>query len=193
MIIITIDYILLMRVLALYHQDKRLAACLKTLFGLEAVLELGAQICTIIYAEIYVGKLAEDVSICLFNGSPKVWAALVWAVPMLYAIILMVLAILKAAQHWRELAGFSQLNLLTVLIRDQAIYFILVIFCSVVGIIADTLLDPNLFLLLTVLIFPKLLCVLGSHLLIHLKEAGERRANGGTSYRMTTMSTMQFS
>lgn len=44
---------------------------------------------------------------------------------MLYAIILMVLALYKAAEHWKETAGFSQFNLVKVLIQDQAIYFIM--------------------------------------------------------------------
>ncbi|KAH8109380.1 hypothetical protein DFH11DRAFT_1515683 [Phellopilus nigrolimitatus] len=46
---------------------------------------------------------------------------------------------------------------------------------------------------LSVLGYPSILCVLGSRLLVHLKEAGERQTNGGTSYRMTTMSSMRFS
>ncbi|EJD06090.1 uncharacterized protein FOMMEDRAFT_153453 [Fomitiporia mediterranea MF3/22] len=33
---------------------------------------------------------------------------------------------------------------------------------------------------------PALLCVLGSHLLINLKEAGELGVNGGTNYRSKT-------
>ncbi|KAH8109403.1 hypothetical protein DFH11DRAFT_946574 [Phellopilus nigrolimitatus] len=181
-----------MRVMALYHQDKRLAACLRTLYCLEAASATGALIYTIIYQEISVKRLAEGVTVCLLNRSPKVWGALTWTIPMLYAIILMVLALIKAAQHWRESAGFSQFTLLMVLVQDQAIYFIFVIFCSVMGMIADKPFKPNLFYLLTVLVYPKLLCLLGSHLLIHLKEAGERGANGGTSYRMTAMSSMRF-
>ncbi|KAH8109836.1 hypothetical protein DFH11DRAFT_1515133, partial [Phellopilus nigrolimitatus] len=62
-------------------------------------------------------------------------------------------------------------------------------------IIADQLFVPNAIVaqLLTILGSPSLLCVLGSHLLVHLKEAGERGANGGTSYRMKTMSNIEFS
>ncbi|KAH8109352.1 hypothetical protein DFH11DRAFT_1861489 [Phellopilus nigrolimitatus] len=195
MTILLIDYILLIRVLALYDQEKNLSACLKTILGLEVTFVLGDVIHSVIYQEISVGRLAEGVTVCLVNGNPKIWGALFWAVPMLYATLLMVLALYKAAQHWRELAGFSQFNLLAVLIQDQAIYFILVIFCSVMGIVADQLFIPNTLLAyhLSALGNPSLLSVLGSHLLVHLKEAGERRANGGTSYRMTTMSSMQFS
>ncbi|KAH8107484.1 hypothetical protein DFH11DRAFT_1711435 [Phellopilus nigrolimitatus] len=196
MTILLMDYILLMRVLALYHQDKNLTTCLMTIFGLEAALGLGALIYTIIYAEISLLRLTEGATVCLNNRSPpKIWSALSWTVTLLYEIILMVLALCKAAQHWREIVGFRQFNLLTVLIQDQAIYFILVIFCSVMGIVAVQLFIPNLLLanLLTVLGNPRLLCVLGSRLLIHLKEAGERGANGGTSYRMRTMSSVEFS
>ncbi|KAH8109181.1 hypothetical protein DFH11DRAFT_1515867 [Phellopilus nigrolimitatus] len=193
-------YILLMRVLALYHQDKRLAACLRTLFGLEAVFGLGLLIYPNIYEEVVVGDLAKGVAVCIENRDPpKVWSALSWlvpvAAPMLYAIILMVLALYKAAEHWRETAGFSQFTLVKVLIMDQAIYFIMVIFCSVTEIIGDQLFAQNVIVaqLLTILGSPSLLCVLGSHLLVHLKEAGERGANGGTSYRMKTMSSIGFS
>ncbi|KAH8109226.1 hypothetical protein DFH11DRAFT_1814401 [Phellopilus nigrolimitatus] len=183
--------ILLMRVLALYHQDKRLAACLRTLFGLEAAFGLGILIYSTIYREIIVGELAEGVAVCGINNSPpKVWAALSWAAPMLFAIILMTLALYKAAEHWRETAGFSQFTLVKVLIQDQAIYFIIVM-----EIMANQLYIPNALLadILSILGSPSLLCVLGSHLLVHLKEAGERGANGGTSYKLKTMSNIEFS
>ncbi|KAH8106466.1 hypothetical protein DFH11DRAFT_1830608, partial [Phellopilus nigrolimitatus] len=196
MTVLLIDYILLMRVLALHHQDKRLVACMRTLFGLDAVFILGIFMYDNIYEEIAVGELAKGVTICGVNRSPpKVWGALSWAVPMVYAIILMVLALYKAAEHWRETAGFSQLTLVKVVIEDQAIYFIMVIFCSVMKIISIQLYIPNVLLadILSVLSSPSLLCVLGSHLLVHLKEAGERGANGGTSYRMKTVSNIAFS
>ncbi|KAH8108256.1 hypothetical protein DFH11DRAFT_1549247 [Phellopilus nigrolimitatus] len=191
MTILLIDYILLIRVLALHHQNKRLAACLRTLFGLEAVFDLALLIHSNIYEEIVVGELAEGVTFCGINRTPpRVWGAWSWVAPMVYGIILMVLALYKAAEHWRETAGFSQFTLVTVLIQDQAIYFIIVI-----EITANQLnvLNPLLANLLNLLGSPSLLCVLGSHLLVHLKEAGERGANGGTSYRMPTMSNIEFS
>ncbi|KAH8109712.1 hypothetical protein DFH11DRAFT_1547994 [Phellopilus nigrolimitatus] len=181
--------ILLIRVLALYHHSFLLA-----------LLIYGS-----IYDEIVVMQLAESVMVCgTIENPPKVWGALSWAAPMLYEIILMVLALYKAAEHWRETAGFSQFTLVKVLIQDQAIYFIIriradhsdrVILCSVMQIISFQLFIPNVLLanLLNVLGSPSLLCVLGSHLLVHLKEAGERGANGGTSYRIRTMSNIEFS
>ncbi|KAH8109816.1 hypothetical protein DFH11DRAFT_1809670 [Phellopilus nigrolimitatus] len=188
--------ILLMRVLALYQQDKRLAACLRTLFGLEAAFGLGMLIYSIIYQEIVVEELAEGLTNCGVNrNSPRVLNALSWTAPLLYAIILMGLALYKAAEYWRETAGFSQFILVKVLIQDQAIYFIMVFFVSVMQIVTAQFFIPNALLgnLLTTLGSPSLLCVLGSHLLVHLKEAGERGVNWGTSYRMKTMSNIAFS
>ena len=39
---------------------------------------------------------------------------------------------------------------------------------------------------------PTLLCVLGSHLLIHLREAAEEGRNEGTSYRLSSFSAIEF-
>ncbi|KAH8109178.1 hypothetical protein DFH11DRAFT_1861699 [Phellopilus nigrolimitatus] len=196
MTVLLIDYIFLIRVLALYHQNKWIATCLRTLFGLDAAFGLSLLIYGNIYQEIVVGELAEGVTFCgVSRIFPKVSGAVSWAAPMVYAIILMTLALYKAAEHWRETAGFSQFTLVKVLIQDQAIYFIMAIFCSVMEIMENQLLitNPLLANLLSVLGSPSLLCVLGSHLLVHLKEAGERGANGGTSYRMKTMSNIEFS
>lgn len=44
---------------------------------------------------------------------------------MVYEAILIVLAIYKAAEFWRESSGFKGLNLIKVLIVDQVIYFTL--------------------------------------------------------------------
>ncbi|KAH8109171.1 hypothetical protein DFH11DRAFT_1548470 [Phellopilus nigrolimitatus] len=185
--------ILLLRVQALYHQktDKRLPACLRALFGLEAAFGLGILIYGNIYQEIVVAELAKGVTVCgESRSSPKVWAALSWVAPILYAVILMVLALYKAAEHWRETAGFGQFTLVKVLIQDQAVYFIIVM-----EIISGQLDIPNPLLsnLLGILGSPSLMCVLGSHLLVHLKEAGERGANGGTSYKLKTISSIGFS
>ncbi|KAH8101666.1 hypothetical protein DFH11DRAFT_1553183 [Phellopilus nigrolimitatus] len=169
--------ILLIRVLALYQQDKRLAAYLRTLFGLEAAFGLGILIYGNIYEETIVLELAKDVAVCGINNS------LQKAAPMLYAIILMVLALYKAAEHWKETAGFKS-NC-----SDR------VIIVSATEIMESQLFITNVLLvdLLGILGSPSLLCVLGSHLVFHLKEAGERGANGGTSYKMKTTSNIEFS
>ncbi|KAH8109979.1 hypothetical protein DFH11DRAFT_1515033 [Phellopilus nigrolimitatus] len=189
-------YSLLWLTLNSFYRYKRLAACLRALFGLEAAFDLCILIYQTIYEEIAVGELAKGVTFCGANrSSPEVWGALTWlvlmAAPMLYEIVLMILALYKARKYWRETAGFSQFTLVKVLIQDQAIYFIM---CTS-SCMANQLSISNVLLsyLLDALGNPSLLCVLGSHLLTNLKEAGERGANGGTSYRMKTTSSIEFS
>lgn len=44
---------------------------------------------------------------------------------MVYGVILMILAVYKAAEFWRLSSGFEGFNLVKVLIVDQIIYFVL--------------------------------------------------------------------
>lgn len=39
---------------------------------------------------------------------------------------------------------------------------------------------------------PSFLCILGSHMLFNLKDAGERGVNEGTSYRRSSISEIEF-
>ncbi|KAH8105641.1 hypothetical protein DFH11DRAFT_1691975 [Phellopilus nigrolimitatus] len=179
--------ILLMRVMALYHQNKKLAACLRTLFFIDAAAGLGLLIYTNIDEEITVGELAVGVTVCGEDAvTPKITGSVTWAIPMAYTTILMALALYKAAQFWKESAGFSQFDIVKVVMQDQAIYFSIITAEQVGG--TNVILGNTL----SIMGSPSFLCVLGSRLLVHLKEAGERGVNEGTSYRMRTVSTMGF-
>lgn len=47
------------------------------------------------------------------------------AIPLAYGLLLLALAVYKAAEYWRESAGFHGFALVTILVRDQAIYLLL--------------------------------------------------------------------
>lgn len=128
---------------------------------------------------------------------------------MAYEFILLGLAMYKAAEYWRLSSGFKGFHLVRVLVQDQVIYFGLyvvqkgsfacltaysVIFCTVCQIISNSILDPNPFAadVLAAASSPTLLCILGGQLLINLKEAGERGANGGTNYTPRSVSNIDF-
>lgn len=67
------------------------------------------------------------------------------------------------------------------------------IFCSVVNVIDYTAdLSALLGNMINTVGNPSLLCVLGSHLLIHLKEAADEGRNEGTSYRSKSISIIEF-
>ena len=44
---------------------------------------------------------------------------------MIYGLILMVLVLYKSAEYWKMSAGFKGFKLVKVLVRDQAMYFVL--------------------------------------------------------------------
>lgn len=59
------------------------------------------------------------------------------------------------------------------------------IFCSAANILGNITKFSSFFAyVLNVCGTPTLICVVGNHLLIHLREAGEVGVNAGTSYRL---------
>ncbi len=66
------------------------------------------------------------------------------------------------------------------------------IFCNVGMIISTTTANPHI-LSKRIMGSPSLLVILGARLLVHLKEAGEKGFNGGTSYRVRkALSAIEF-
>lgn len=46
-------------------------------------------------------------------------------IQLAYGILLLVLALRKSAELWRETAGFKGVDLATVLLQDQVLYFLM--------------------------------------------------------------------
>ncbi|KAL5524819.1 hypothetical protein ACEPAF_9965 [Sanghuangporus sanghuang] len=133
--IISVDYILMIRVLALYSQDKRLTIVLNALLTLEAIAKFALFIYLNVLERIAIFGLAKDVTFCGTNASFSLPAAIIdWVIPLVYGLILLVLALYKAAEYWRLSAGFKGFTLVKVLIQDQVMYFALVIACCVFNI-----------------------------------------------------------
>ncbi|KAL5514178.1 hypothetical protein ACEPAG_2266 [Sanghuangporus baumii] len=175
--VLLIDYILLIRVSSLFHQDKRLGIMLKVLLGLEACMDFGILIYGHLFQGAAVFSLVKGTTVCGTNRPPPQTLAIVsWLVPVVYGMILLVLALYKAAEYWKLSSGFKGFHLVRVLIQDQVIYYGLIIAISIFEI------SPFAANALGAAGSPTLLCILGGQLLINLKEAGERGANGGTNY-----------
>ncbi|OCB87143.1 hypothetical protein A7U60_g5657 [Sanghuangporus baumii] len=173
----------MLRVLALYSQ--------------KAAFTLGLSDFLTVSVHIGSRRLAEGITLCTRSAAaPWVEGMVVWLVPMTYGVLLMVLALQKAAEYWKMSAGLRGFKLVKVLIRDQVVYFGVVITCSLFAILSYKIQISNAFLseIFESLGDPCLLSLLGSRMLVNLKEAAEQGQNVGTSYRMTasTMSEMDF-
>ncbi|KAI5119213.1 hypothetical protein M0805_007724 [Coniferiporia weirii] len=198
MTMVLIDYILLIRVIALWSEEKKLAMCLKAFFAIEFAFMLGVWIGGTVLEKVSVID-AGGFTLCGYenNVSPLLYT-LYWTAPLVFELILMVLALYKAAHFWRESGGFGGANLVKVLIQDQALYFVLVMVCCGANII-NILVDPNyssnaaINIVQAVLMIPTIPCIIGCRLMVHLKEASERGENGGMSYRIQrSVSEIQF-
>ncbi|KAH8106516.1 hypothetical protein DFH11DRAFT_1712022 [Phellopilus nigrolimitatus] len=182
-----------MRVMALYSQSKsfRLSIFLQSLFAVEAAFMLGNLLYGNISVKIAILGLAKGITLCGDHDSlPVFWMVLYWIAPVVYELILMALAVYKAVEFWRTSAGFKGFTLVKVLIQDQILYFIVVIACSLMQIITfRSSLNPAFANFLDTVGNASFLCVIGSRLLIHLKEVGERNVDGTTvvSYSLRTI------
>ncbi|OCB92172.1 hypothetical protein A7U60_g464 [Sanghuangporus baumii] len=193
---ILIEYVLLMRVLALYSRGKTTTLCLRALFALEATYTLALLVYVVVYEKVGVLHISDGLSLCGGVGDikviPKTYAA-AWVPPMMYDLILMTLSLYKAVQFWRESPGSTAVDLVKVLIQDQAMYFVLLIVNTSAQILSEVLKSSTLTDFLGVLGNPLMLCVLGSHLVVNMKEAGEKGENGGSNRSIDTVSDIQFS
>ncbi|KAI5114804.1 hypothetical protein M0805_000731 [Coniferiporia weirii] len=197
MTIVLIDYILLMRVFALWSGERKLAVYLKTLFVVESAFMLGFSISMGIKEKVTLGG-AEGYVFCGVDGLvPPLFETLYWTAPLVIELILLVLALYKAASLWRESAGFKGVSLVKVLVLDQAFYFAVVMICGVAHITTnwvDQLVTPNAAtnIVHAIVNSTTLPCIVGRRLLVHLNEAAEIGVNGGTSYRARSVSDIQF-
>ncbi|OCB87149.1 hypothetical protein A7U60_g5663 [Sanghuangporus baumii] len=196
--ITSIDYILIIRVLALYSQNRALSICLKLLLALEASFKIALINYLDVTEHIAIGGLAEGVTVCTLDTIPPwQWGMIDWMIPVGYGVVLMGLALYKASAYWKESAGFRGLTLAKVLFPHQiAERLVSVISCSVVAVLSFKLQIENQVLsnILSSLGNPALLSLLGTRMLFNLKEAGERGQNEGTSYRVQsgTVSEINF-
>ncbi|EJD00845.1 uncharacterized protein FOMMEDRAFT_157953 [Fomitiporia mediterranea MF3/22] len=106
---------------------------------------------------------------------------------------LLTLALYKAYEYLKSSLGAKGIHLVQVCVEDQAQYYVfVVVFCAVrLGYLFIT--DTFAANVLNAAGSPAILCILGSRLLVNLKEAGEKGANRGVTDELTTISDMQFS
>ncbi|OCB91809.1 hypothetical protein A7U60_g922 [Sanghuangporus baumii] len=191
----SLSYILMTRVLALYSKGKLMTMYLKSFLVLAAASRLAILVYITWIQDIAIYKLAIDVTICGERKDAAIgWAVADWLIPMAYGVVLLVLALYKAMLYQRFSAGFSGPRLVKVLIHDQIIYFLLVVACCVLNILQFKIHVTNNILagILSTLGCPSLLCVVGSHMLFNLKEAGNRDLIENSTYSAESGGTIEY-
>ncbi|KAI5116056.1 hypothetical protein M0805_002842 [Coniferiporia weirii] len=87
-----------------------------------------------------------------------------------FELILLVLSVRKGAEFWRVTAGLKGFKLMHVLTRDQVVYFALVLACSVANVILIYV-GECIAIAGAILMNATAPCILGSRILINLREA----------------------
>ncbi|KAF4590506.1 hypothetical protein EYR38_009807 [Pleurotus pulmonarius] len=179
-----IDYMLVMRVLALFSNARTMKIFLHVFFLIEAVAMFGV----LVYVQVYGGATTLEFGMgytaCQsVRTAQPVFFILAWSIPLVFECILLVLALYRASEFWKLSQGLTGFHLVRVLVVDQAVYFAAAIFCNVGMIISTTTANPHFFSK-RIMGSPSLLVILGARLLVHLKEAGEKGFTGGMSYRV---------
>ncbi|KAL5528839.1 hypothetical protein ACEPAG_4813 [Sanghuangporus baumii] len=196
--IILIDYILMIRVIALYSRAKFLTLVLQILLVVEAILMLGMMVHISLAEGLTVKTLAKGLAVCGETNNVVGFGIAWWSIPMVYSAILFLLALYKAIVYWKGNRGFEGSTLIRVLIQDQIIYFLLAITCNFLNVLEFKLRVSNglLSALLDTLGSPAFLCIFGSRMLLNLKEAAEKdnySTDQNEFTRETEMSEIRFS
>ncbi|KAI5116821.1 hypothetical protein M0805_002879 [Coniferiporia weirii] len=225
--ILAIDAILLIKVIALYERGRKLTVCLSSLFVAEAAvmlwfsvrtqLDMGIGISTVGTSFAGIGNAAE----CgITLDTPQLMFVLYWygillhslytgqlsthayvrahrIPPTVFELILLVLSVRKGAEFWRLTAGLKGFKLMHVLIRDQVVYFALVLACGVANVILIYV-DEGVLTAGGIFTNATAPCILGSRILVNLRDAAGQnvyasgRSRSGSENGAVVLSDMRF-
>ncbi|EJD05366.1 uncharacterized protein FOMMEDRAFT_26306 [Fomitiporia mediterranea MF3/22] len=127
--IVLIDGILLMRVLALCPDDKKIARFLVALFAAESIVYLGLLLHIEVEYRPGIIHVLDRVYCGLGGHFEKQEATGYWVVPLFFEIVLLTVAIRKSITYWGSLRGLGRFKLAYILLRDQIIYFVMYVEC----------------------------------------------------------------
>ncbi|PAV22947.1 hypothetical protein PNOK_0001400 [Pyrrhoderma noxium] len=182
--IIIVDYILMLRVLALWNNNEKLLVSLKTLLFVEAVAKTrrAAKSCTAMAIEV-----ATNLSFCgtfAYRDPHLINLGVIdWMLPAIVGLVFLSLALIKGVKYMKYPA-FGGVRLVKILIEDQAFYYAIALSCSVLNIIQFKVRIRNSALtsVFSVLGNPSFQCLLGSRLFFNLKEAALGTSEGSTRH-----------
>ncbi|KAL5498244.1 hypothetical protein ACEPAH_2384 [Sanghuangporus vaninii] len=125
--ILCVDYILYLRVRALYSLETRclrVVMCIQVLYLLNVIITLGSLIAVQIGEGAFPHAVPNGSGFCDSRKLLIGLRCLYWSAPLTYNSILMCLAFYKAASI-RSSLGFRGANIVRTVVVDQAIYFLL--------------------------------------------------------------------
>ncbi|KAH7340814.1 hypothetical protein B0J17DRAFT_715995 [Rhizoctonia solani] len=168
----TVEIIILVRIAAMYSQDKRIIYPVVVLFFAQAI---GM---AFIIGNSFANLKAthEPVAgfhICALIGVPQKMY-IYWATNLAFEVVLFVLALIKAYQHVSRRRGlrpsWSGPRILSVLVRDSILYFLVIFVTYIMNLVAWSTRGSGVYQLAIALAIA-LRASMGSRLLLNVREA----------------------
>ncbi|KAL5478872.1 hypothetical protein ACEPAI_2149 [Sanghuangporus weigelae] len=187
LVVICIEYALFLRARALYSlevKDKKIARYAMILFVIEAAATFGIVINETIMLEA-IAKGIAGFSYCASGTPSKVEWSFLWIIVLSYQIMMTSLCVYKATRLHRTL-GLRGVHLVKVVVRNQLTYLSIIIICSIFNLIGEFDLNlPAVGQAFYLTIGSKsVFSLVGSRMLIHLKQAAEETPGEGGSLRL---------
>jgi len=173
--------VMCIRVHALYSRSKFIFAFLLVLYIMQGAAMLGVEI-------------AFDLSITIIGipaltacdtttGTTPFWIFANWIPPIFFELILLSLTLYKAYEYYHMSSAPDarpQSDLMRVFVRDQICYFIAIVLAGTVTMFFQA--DPAESNLINIALNFTLAvpCIIGSRLLLNLKEVGEKKVYAGS-------------
>ncbi|KAI5116374.1 hypothetical protein M0805_008687 [Coniferiporia weirii] len=195
--ILAIDVILLIRVIALYERSRKLTVCLSSLFVAEAAVMLWFSVRIQLGIGMPITRIGDATECGIITDVTQLMSVLYWIPPTVFELVLLVLSVRKGAEFWRITAGLKGFKLMHVLIRDQVVYFALVLACGVANAILIYV-DMGVAGVGIEFTNPIAPCILGSRILINLREAAGQnvyassRSRSGSESGAIVLSDVRF-
>ncbi|PAV14867.1 hypothetical protein PNOK_0942000 [Pyrrhoderma noxium] len=192
-----VDYILLLRVLALYQGGnvKKVIWGLRLLYILQGAVRTFLLVKTRLYEKIAVGaySMSASMAVCGFlRVVPQIWVDSYWTIPLCFELTLAIMILIKAIGFWS--INKKKFGLINVLVQDQVFFLVLVLISSTLQILAN---QPKIESISAPYILgaigsPLILSTIGNRLLFHLKDEAERSSFRSESDQISTLSALEF-
>ncbi|KAH7091720.1 hypothetical protein BKA62DRAFT_724234 [Auriculariales sp. MPI-PUGE-AT-0066] len=138
-----VQIILQTRIYVIYGRSRRILIANIALFSLEAII---AGIMTALYfgGEIQAIVPTSTLGSCFAIRQKKL--AAVWAAPLAFETYLAVLAVHKLREEWQLMRLLHDMSIMTLIIRDNILYFLLIIMAMITNIVCEirTELNPGI-------------------------------------------------
>ncbi|CAE6392243.1 unnamed protein product [Rhizoctonia solani] len=164
----TVEIIIIVRIAAMYLQDKRIVYPVVFLFFVQAIGM--AAIIGMSFAKMKAThEPVPGFHICALLGVPQ-GMYVYWATNLAFESILFGLAVVKAYQHVSRRQGWSGPRILSVLVRDSILYFLVIFVTYIMNLVSWSTGGSGIYQLAIALAIA-LRASMGSRLLLNVREA----------------------